>query len=158
MADLVMQHDVGAYGSLRVLAGIATLVAGGAGNNAAVTGVTFDRAGFGNGSVANAAEIGLIYTAEVSKGNTLSASYVINTSDDSVTWAPFVPNTTAVLATGTTAAGAVSGQLNFPVDFTGAGRFIQLVYTPTLSAAETDTASVGAVGFFAGFDRLPAPL
>ena len=158
MADLVMQHDVGAYGSLRVLAGIAALVAGGAGNNAAVTGVTFDRAGFGNGSVANAAEIGLIYTADLSAGHTLSASYTVNTSDDGVTWTPCVPNATAVLATAAAAGGTVNGQLNFPVDFTGAGRFIQLVYTPTLSATETDTASVGAVGFFAGFDRLPAPL
>jgi hypothetical protein len=156
MPDIVLQHAVGALGSLRLLSAFSALTAGGAGNNVAVTGITLDREAFASGSLPNSAELALLFSTNLAAGKTLSLGYTVNTSQDGATWTALTSVASAVVATGPTGGGTVSGQLTIPVDLTGGGRFVQIVFTPALNNTSTDTATVAAAGFFAGFDRLPA--
>lgn len=158
MADVVLQHNVGAYGSLRGLSAVSSALAGGAGNNVEVTGSILDRLGFGGTGMSNSAVIGIVYSADLAAGKTLSLAYTIQTSDDQANWTPLASGASAVVATGPTGGGVVSGQMNVQVDLAPGGRYVQVLYTPVLNATSTDTAETVAVGFFAGFDVLPAPL
>jgi hypothetical protein len=157
MADIVLQHAIGALGSLRLLSSFAALTAGGAGNNVAVTGITLDREAFAGGSLPNSSELALLFSTTLAAGKTLSLGYSINSSQDGATWTLLVTGASAVVATGPAGGGTVTGQLTIPVDLTSGGRFVQIVFTPALNNTATDTATVVAAGFFAGFDRLPAP-
>lgn len=158
MADVITQHDIGGYGTLRTLSAISSAVAGGAGNGAQVSGIVFDRLVFGLAGLPGSLVAGIVFASSLSAGDTLGIAYEIQTSPDGSTWTPLASANSAVVATGPTGGGAVNGQLNVPLDLTGSARYLQVKYTPTLSAASTDTAETVAVGFFAGFPVLPAPL
>lgn len=158
MADMVTQHNIGGYGSLRTLSAVSSAVAGGAGNGTQVSGIVLDRQGFGISGMPETAVVGIVYTAALAAGKTLSIAYDIQTSPDGTNWTPFASASAAVVATGPTGGGTMNGELNVPLDLTGAQRYLQVLYTPDLSATSTDTAETVAVGFFAGFPVLPAPL
>jgi hypothetical protein len=131
-------------------------VAGGAGDNATVTGATIDRLGFGNGSLAGVLNAGVAYDAVLASAATLSISYVVQDSDDGVTFASYRTGAASVVATGPAGGGAVNGVFDIgSINLSSARRYIRLNYTPDLSAANTDTAALRAIGFAAGFDRLP---
>lgn len=156
MSDLVLQRDVAALGSLLRLSAASSAVAGGAGDNATVTGVTIDRLGFGNGSLAGVLNAGVAYDAVLAAAATLSISYVVQDSDDGVTFASYRTGAASVVATGPAGGGAVNGVFDIgSINLSSARRYIRLNYTPDLSAANTDTAALRAIGFAAGFDRLP---
>jgi hypothetical protein len=155
MADIVLQRDVGALGSLLALSAVAAATAGGSGNSATTTGVTIDRMGFAGGSLAGSVEAAILYEASLASGKSLSFGYDIQEGPDGANWSDFQTATYAVVATGPSGGGAVAGQLQIGANLRAARRYVRFNFATVLSATGTDTAQAQAAGFFAGFDRLP---
>lgn len=154
MSDIVLQQDVGSLGSLLRLSAEATATAGGAGNSATTTGATIDRFAFGSASPPGSVEAAVLFDATLASGKTLSIGYSIQDSPDGSNWSDYQTATYAVVATGPSGGGAVSGQLQIGARLTSARRYVRLNSALTLSATGTDTAITRGAGFFAGFDRL----
>lgn len=156
MADIVLQRDIASLGALLRLSAASAATAAGTGDATTVTGVTVDRLGFGNGSMPNVINPGVCYEATLASGATLSIGYAIQDSADGSTWADYQTATYAVVATGPSGGGARSGVFDLgSVNLSSARRYVRTNYIPDLSATGTDTAVFRAVGFAAGFDRLP---
>jgi hypothetical protein len=155
MADIVLQRNVGALGSLVALSTAALVAAGGASNSATTTGIVIDRQGFGSGSLADSTEIAVLFAATLQSGKTLSLGYDLQEGPDGVNFSDYKTATYAVVATGPAGGGAVSGQLQIGASLRSARRYVRLNFATNLSATATDTATAQAAGFFAGFDRLP---
>jgi hypothetical protein len=151
MGDIVTQHDIGDMGSVRVLSAFTSIVAGGSGNNVKVIGTTLDREGFNAGSLPYSAKFSVLFTTALSASETLSLAFDVQTSADNVNWTDFATTTSAIVAS---ASG--ESQTSLGVDLTGAMRYVRCNFTPDLSNTATDTATLVACAFFAGFDRLPA--
>ncbi len=134
----------------------ATLTAGGAGDDTLVDGLTIDREAIGQGSMPDSALFGVLYEATLAATKTLSIAYDIQTSPDGTNWTDYQSGAAAILATGPTGGATIKGSFNIQVNLRSAQRYVRLNYTPDLSNTATDTAYCDGVGFFAGFDRLPA--
>lgn len=156
MADLVLQRDVGSLGALLRLSAAAAAVAAGAGDSTTTTGVTVDRMNFSNGSMPNSLAAGVAFEAVLATGKTLSIGYAVQDSADGTNWSDYQTATYAAVATGSTAASAAAGVLEVGVNLSSARRYVRFNYAQDLSATQTDTSVTRAVGFAAGFDRLPA--
>lgn len=156
MNDIVLLRDVGSLGALKRLSAAASAVAAGTGDSTTTTGATIDRMNFPNGSMPNSLALAFPWEAVLATSKTLSIGYAVQDSADGVTYADYLTATYAVVATGSTAASASSGELEVSVNLTSAKRFVRANHALDLSATQTDTAASRAVGFFAGFDRLPA--
>jgi hypothetical protein len=154
--NIVLQRDVGSLGSLKRLSAAASAVAAGAGDATTATGVTIDRMAFANGSMPNSLALAFPFEAVLATAKTLSIGYAVQDSADGSNWSDYQTAAPAVVATGSTAASAAAGQLEVSVNLTSARRYVRANHAPDLSATQTDTAASRAVGFFAGFDRLPA--
>lgn len=154
--DIVLQRDVGSLGSIVRLSAPAAATAAGAGDATTTTGVTIDRAGGANGSLPNALALGVVFEATLATGKTLAIGYAVQDSADGANWSDYQTATFATVATGATAASAVAGMFEVGVNLTSARRYIRANFQPDLSATGTDTAVARAVGFLAGYDRLPA--
>lgn len=157
MSGIVQERNIGALGDLVRLTDQATAIAAGTGDATSVTGISIDRAGFGNGSPPKTALMGILYEATLGSGKTLSLGYAVQDSADNSTWADYQTATYAVVATGASGGSVVKGQLNIQVNLTSARRYVRLNYNPDHNATATDTSYSNGVGFFAGFDRLAAP-
>jgi len=157
MPDIVTQHNIGALGDLVRLSDHSTATAGGTGNATLVTGNTIDRMGFGGSGMPGSALMGVIFESTLGATDTLSVAFNIQNSPDGSTWTDYLDQTAQVFATGPAGGGTVKGEANIQVDLGNAMRFIRCNYTPTLSAASVDVFYGDAVGFFAGFPRIPAP-
>lgn len=155
MSDIVLQRDVGSLGALKRLSAEATATAGGAGDSSTTTGSTIDRMGFSSGAMPNSLAFGVLFDATLETGKTLSVGYAVQDSADGATWADYATATYAAVATGSTAASVVAGQFEASVNLKSARRYVRANFAVDLSATGTDTAVARAVGFFAGFDRLP---
>lgn len=155
--NIVLQKNVASLGALRRLTAASSATAASTGDSTTTTGATIDRFGFtGTAGFPLSLAAAVVYDTTLATSKTLSFGYAVQDSADGSTWADFQTATYAVVATGTTAASALSGQLEIAVDLTAANRYVRLNYATDLSATQTDTAVARAVGFFAGFDRLPA--
>ncbi len=150
--------------------------AGGAGNATAVVGLTIDRASltpFGaRGVFANIIPRGalflLSYEATLGAGDTLSISAVkVETSADGATWTTLLDQTGAAAPAGPTwpASGIVDtgaaggstqrGVVAFGTSLGDAERYVRFDFTPTLSAAGTDTAKLSISAVLSGIDEVP---
>lgn len=128
--------------------------AGGAGDDTAVTGTIIDRMAIGT---PQSAVLAIPFTATLAEGETLSIAYTVQEGDDSglsdaETLQSAAP---AVVATGPSGGGTVTGTFEVNVPLMGAGRYVRSNFTPDLSAANTDTAALSAVLVFGGAERLP---
>jgi hypothetical protein len=157
MGDIVQQRNIGALVDLKRLTDHGTSTAGSTGDATSITGLTIDRAGFGNGSLPMSAEVSVDFEATLASGKTLSVGYAVQDSADNSTWADYQTATSAVVSTGASGGSVNKGQFNVQVNLTSARRYIRFNYMPTASATGTDTSYSDAVGVFAGFDRLAAP-
>jgi hypothetical protein len=154
--NIVLQKDVAGLGALLRLSLPSTAVAAGSGDATTVTGVTVDRFSLGAGSMPSVAAMGVAYEATLASGATIKFGYAVQDSADGSTWADYQTATYATANTGPTGGGAVSGVFDIgSVNLSSARRYIRLNYIPDLSAGATDTAVCRAIGFAAGFDRLP---
>lgn len=131
------------------------VTAGGAGDNAAVTGVIIDRAALG---WPQSCVVAVPFTATLAQAATLSLAITLQSGEaanlsDATT---FASRANGVVATGPTGGGAVTGTVELDVNLSGAGRYVRANFTPDLSAANTDTAALSEVIVFGGQIRLPA--
>ncbi len=156
MADIVLQHNVGALGSTRALTAPSSATAGGSGAGTQVVGTGFDRASFGNGSLPTSAEFFVLFDTTLASTHTLSVAFDVQHSPDNSTWTDFATQAATVSATGNVGGTAQISQITLGVDLTLANRYVRLNYTPTFSAGSVDTAALQGGAFFAGFDRLAA--
>jgi len=153
MADIVTQRDVGALGSLVALTAASAATAAGSGDSSTTTGITIDRAS--SGSLVGTMEAAVLFAATLGSGKTLSVGYDIQEGPDGSNWSDYQTATYAVVATGPSGGGAVSGQLQIGSNLRAARRYVRFNYAVDLSATGTDTAVAQAAGFLAGSDRLP---
>lgn len=155
MADIVTQHNIAAYLSVRIAAAFAAIVAGSAADNAAVNGLALDRVAL---KLPHSIEISVPFSATLAANATLTLKWVkLQHSDDGAAWSDFASFADpGVVATGPAGGGTVHGQVNFPAGIGGTRQYLRVVFTPDLSAANTDSVVIGAVAVLAGFDRLPA--
>lgn len=156
MADMVLQKDVGALGALKRLSAAASATAASTGDSTTTTGATIDRMGFGAGSMPNVLAAAVAWEAVLATGKTLSIGYAAQDSADGTNWSDYQTATYAAVATGSTAASALAGEFEVSVNLSSARRYVRFNFAEDLSATQTDTSAARAVGFFAGFDRLPA--
>lgn len=154
--SIVLLRDVGSLGALKRLSAAASAVAAGAGDSTTTTGATIDRMNFPSGAMPNSLAVAFAWETVLATAKTLSIGYAIQTSDDASSWTDYLTATYAVVATGSTAASAASGEFEVGVNLTSARRYVRANHALDLSATQTDTAASRAVGFFAGFDHLPA--
>lgn len=161
MADINVQRNVGALGDLLRLSDQASATAGGSGNATTVTGYTIDRMKIGasgsTGSMPLSALVAVLFGTTLQSGKTLSVSFDVQDSPDGTNFSDYQTAASAVVATGPSGGGAVTGQAELQVSLTSARRYVRLLFVPTLSATGTDTATVIGAAFVAGFDRLAAP-
>lgn len=147
-------RSIGALVAAMNAAGPAALTAGGTGDNSAVTGVIIDRAALGwpmSGVVV------LPYVATLAAAATLSVAATLQhgDEDDLGDAETYLAISTGVQATGGAGGSTEQGEIEVDVSLAAAKRYIRLNFTPDLSAANTDTARVGAVIVVAGSNRLP---
>lgn len=154
--NFAMTHNIDAFIGAAVASDDVSVTAGGSGNDTLVTGLAIDRAAE---SYPLSASFVIRYKAALGAGNTISLSASVETAADSA----FATGTTvlatfanAVVDTGATGGSTQRGVVRFPVDFAGALEFVRLKFTPTLSAANTDTADLSAIAVLGGQDFLPA--
>jgi hypothetical protein len=155
MSDIVLQRDVASLGALKYLSAASAATAAGGGDSATTTGASIDRFAFSGGGVANALSAAVVFDATLATSKTLSFGYAVQDSADNSNWSDFQTATYAAVATGATAASVAAGQFEVGVNLGSARRYVRFNYATDLSATQTDTAVARAVGFFAGFDRLP---
>lgn len=155
----LIQTDIHSVISARIASAITAATAGGTGDNTAITGVTIDRAAFASGQPPLNADLLLGFDTTLAAAATLSLKTVkIQDSADGSTWADYLAFTDpGVVATGPGGGGNVKGVTRLGVNLSSARRYVRAVFTPDLSAANTDTASVFALLVFAGFDSIPSP-
>jgi hypothetical protein len=144
------RNNIGAY--IKALAcGLASVTAGGSGDNTAVTGATHDRLGYDSVQVAVTAKTTLDTT------ETLSVALALQESDDGQNWdTAEVIYATTVLKTGGSANDKIAKCSN--INLAGRKRYIRFNFTPDLSRANTDTAVVAAVATFGGGQAIPTDL
>lgn len=148
-------RSIGDLIAVRRAAANTAATAGGSGDNTEVAGVILDRAALG---FPQAAVVAIPFTATLAAGATLAIAWDIDEGNNSgLSDAEVLTSATAaVVATGPSGGGTVTGTFEANVSLAGAGRYVRLNFTPNLSAANTDTAALSAVIVFGGADRLPA--
>lgn len=161
MGDIVQQRNIGAVGDLLRLSDQASATAGGTGDATTVTGYTIDRMKIGSsgsaGSMPLSALVAVLFAATLASGKTLSVTFDVQDSPDGTNFSDYQTAAAAVVATGPSGGGAVTGQAVLQVSLTSARRYVRLLFVPDLSATGTDTATAIGAAFVGGFDRLAAP-
>lgn len=152
MGDIVSTRNIGSIGLIKRLSANATATAASTGDSTTTTGTTIDRAAFQN-SMPVSMVLGVAWEATLATSKTLSIGYAVQTSDDNSSWTDYQTATYAVVATGSTAASALTGEFTANVNLTSARRYVRANFAVDLSATQTDTAAARAMGFFGGFDR-----
>ena len=150
----VQNRSIGDVIAVRNAAGPAALVAAGAGDNTAVTGLILDRAALG---WPQSCVVCLPFTATLAAAATLTVAAVLQHGDNS---GLSDAATLATIATGVQATGGSGGtteqrQIEVNVNLAGAKRYLRVNLTPDLSAGSVDIARVGAVIAFGGANRKP---
>jgi hypothetical protein len=147
-------RSIGDKIAVRRATGPSSLIAGGAGDAAAVTGVIIDRAALG---WPESCVVAIPFTATLAAAATLTVASVLQHGDNSgLSDAETLATVSSgVVATGPGGGGTVVGTIEVNVPLRGAKRYLRLNYTPDLSAANTDVAALGGVVAFAGANRLP---
>ena|SRR5579862_7597163 len=169
MGDIVTQRDIGSLIDVKSLSTLLSWTAGGGADSATFTGTVIDREAFATGSLPNTVDVGVWYSATLGSGHTLSLQFDLQDSADNSAFSDYATEAAAVIATGPSGGGVVTGiarmavaNTNAPsghpsVDVRGARRYLRPMVIPHLSATGTDTAQIVAIGVFAGFDFLAAP-
>lgn len=145
--------DAGATLAARYGISGSAVIAAGAGDNAAVNCAYADRLNFGSVKVV------LAYTATLSSGKSLSISAFLQDADDGAgtNAAPYgTAFAKTVVATAPSGGATVSGVIEFDFNLLGAREFINLNFTPDMSAAGTDTAKISVIYVLCGSINNPA--
>lgn len=150
---MISQRNIGVLLSA-ACAGMATALAGGAGNGVKTSGAIIDRLAKGS---PESGVLLLPFEATLAAGETLTLSVELVTGETAnLADGKALMSHTAVVATGPAGGGTVSDVLKLDQLLSGAGRYIRLDFTPTHSAGATDAAAVGGLVVMGGGDRVPA--
>lgn len=148
-------HNIGAFIKAMRAGDNASLTAAGAGDNTQVVGTIIDRSLLNYPLSLTAVITCKATLAATKKLSLLSVSIqhgnAANLSDATALVSP--ANVDVLVDSG--AGSTISGQQEYDVDLAGAGRYVQLLYTPDLNAASVDTATTAAVLIFGGTDTIP---
>ena len=125
-----------------------TVTAGGAGDNVAQNGVAINRRGFYSGVAA------VIVRAVLGANQNVVTTVTVQHRPEGGAWTNLSAPRNFTLST--VSAATVEGVHEVDFDLEGAEAEIRLVVTPNLSAAGTDTATVGAVVTLGEATSLPA--
>lgn len=130
---------------------ISTATAGGTGDNTEVDGAYIDRTGF------QSVKLVIGYKAVLGSNATLSLSAKIQDATSSGgAVADFGSEMAkAIVASGGVSGATVTGVVELDFDISGADDFIRAVYTPDLSAANTDTVTMYCAVVLAGATEQP---
>lgn len=147
-------RNIGALIAVLRAAANTAVTAGAGGDNTAVTGVILDRAAHG---FPQSAVLAVPYTTTLGEGQTLSIGYTVETGEAANLSGADTLKTAAlaVVATGPSGGGTVTGTFEVDLSLAGAGRYVRANFTPDLNRANTDTAALCAVMVFGGAERLP---
>lgn len=149
--------DLGAYILPKFAAAETDVTAGGAGDNTEVNGAWIDTQGF------ESLEFLMTYTATLAAAATLSLAANVQDADDisgtgaadvSTDYLSALPAT--VVSTGATGGSTNKGAYALGIDLTMCKRYVRVQFTPNLSAANTDTAKIGATYLLGGAKYPPA--
>ncbi len=165
------RKNIGAYiASVLAHTGAVNVTAGGAGNAAAVTGAAIDLQAAnlsalpfqGDQSPAGNQPLSCVVVFPIkttlASGNTMSLAAILQTASDATNgpWTNVATKAATVVSTGVAGGGAQYPTVDFDVDLSGAKRYVQVVFTPTMGATATDTANVfPPVLILAGQAELP---
>lgn len=130
------------------------VTAGGSGDATEVNGVIFDLMEKAN---PQSGVLAIPFSATLAAAATLAVGYTVETgnTDDLSDATDLATAASAVIATGPSGGGTVTGTLEVDLSLAGAGRYLRVNFTPNLSAADTDAAALSSVLVLGGFDRLP---
>lgn len=147
-------RSIGDLISVRRAAANTAATAAGTGDNTAVIGAIIDRVAIGT---PQSAVLAIPFTATLGEDETLSIGYTVQEGQDSglSDAATLQTAALAVVATGPSGGGTVTGTFEVNVPLMAAGRYVRANFTPDLSASGTDTAALAAVLVFGGAERLP---
>ncbi|ETD89833.1 hypothetical protein ACTTAL_03470 [Rhodobacter capsulatus] len=151
----VQNRSIGDLITVRRASANTAVTAGGTGDNTEVTGVIIDRAAIG---FPKSCVVAIPFTATLAAAATMTLAWSLEDGNDAglSDAAVLTSASAAVVATGPTDGGTVTGTFEANVNLAGAGRYVRIKFTPNLSAANTDTAALSAVVVFGGAERLPA--
>ena len=147
-------RNIGALISvLRASANVAA-TAGGSGDDTQVVGAIIDRAEHG---MPQSGVLAIPFSATLAEGETLSVLTEIESGneDDLGDAETLTTTAAAVVATGPSGGGTVTGTVQVDVALMGAARYVRAKFAPDLSASGTDTAALSSVLVLGGADRLP---
>lgn len=146
------RSDIGANLAAKYAVAGTDVTAGGSGDGTEVDGAWIDMQDFGSSKIV------IAYTATLADGETLSiAANAQDATDSSGTGAADFGTaySSTVVATGDTGGSTETGVVELDLDVTEANRYVRVQFTPTMSAATTDTAELAAVYVVGGADRNP---
>lgn len=129
---------------LTVYQGIATAVAGGTGDDTAITGASVLADKYNSGKLV------ITYTTTLADTKTLDLDVLFYHSDDNSTWTTVTVETAKVVATGTTGGSTHTGVYEYDFNREKIGRYIKCTVTPNLNATGTDTARVATLFVLGG--------
>lgn len=124
--------------------GIATLTAGGTGDDTAITGASVLAQAYNTGKLV------VTYTATLAEGKTLDLDVLLLHSDDNSTWTTVTVETAKVVSTGGTGGSTNTGVYEYDFNREKIGRYIKSTVTPNLNATGTDTARVATLFVLGG--------
>lgn len=128
--------------------------AGGAGDATAANGATIDTTAFATRYNAVAFQIGARGT--LGAAATLTVAAKIQTSANGSDWTDATAAATVLTLTGGAGGTTETGVGVVGLDLAFAQRYLRVVATPDLSAADTDTATIFGLAVFGGAEALPA--
>jgi hypothetical protein len=147
-------RDSGEFTKVAFALANSTAVAAGAGDNAEVNGATLDLLSYGTRF--RSAKLAVAVAATLASGETVTVAGQWQDSATGSSWSDYGSVVTAaVVGTGPSGGGAVSGVAELKVNLGGARRYVRCKATPNLSRAGTDTATLSGVYVLGGPDELP---
>lgn len=146
-----MNRDLDPRIKVKYAAANTSVTAAGSGDATEVTGAAIQRSTIG---YPLSAVFVIPYLISLTAAKTFSLAYVVETSASSSSGYSDLVNVSAtVIATGALTASA--GQVEIPVDLSGAKDYVRIRFTPDLSHTSTDTAGLSAIAVFGSFANLP---
>jgi hypothetical protein len=168
MAEITYVKSIGELIDEKILANTLAWTAAGASDGVTWTGTSINRAAFATGSIPRSMDVVVAYDTTLTSTKTLSLTWIVQDSPDGTNWSDYATQAATVAVT-SSGGGRVSGitrmlnpSASAPsgtpgVDLGGARQYIRVNVIPDLSATQTDTAVISAIGVFGGFDFLAAP-
>ncbi len=146
----ILATDPASLMTTRIGSAFTSITAAGAGDAAAVNGITIDREATG---MQPAAVLALHFSATLTAAKTLNITQLkVQDSADGAIWADY----RTLAAPGVVLSATGVGQVAASVSLSSARRYVRSVFTPDLTAAAADVATLVSTWSLTGGQELPA--